>query len=260
MKVLLVDDEQLQLVRLENAVKKVLGTESERFCFQNPVKAIEFSSSEKIDLAFLDIEMPVVNGIQLAKILKSQNPAVNIIFVTAYSEYALDAYSLHASGYLTKPVSEEMVSREVENLRYPVEWRGDKRLQVKCFGSFEVFAGGIPLKFRYGKSKELFAYLIDREGASVNANELNAVLWEEDHKSYFRNLVSDVQNTLKNVGAGNVFCKRRNEFFVDTAKVDCDAYAYKRNDPDAVRAYRGEYMAQYPWAIFDYRSEEEPNE
>ena len=115
-----------------------------------------------------------------------------------------------------------------------------------------MFSDGVPVKFRYAKSKELFAYLVDREGAAVNVNELNAVLWEEDHKSYCRNLISDIASTLKAVGADDVFIKRRNECFIDTEKVDCDYYSYKKNDPDAVRAYRGEYMAQYDWPIFEY--------
>ncbi|MEE3402230.1 MAG: two-component system response regulator, partial [Candidatus Enteromonas sp.] len=84
-----------------------------------------------------------------------------------------------------------------------------------------------------------------------NINELNAVLWEEDHKSYLRNLIVDIQRTLKSVGAEDVFVKRHNECFIDTSKVDCDAYEYKANNPDAIRMYRGEYMIQYPWAIFD---------
>ena len=253
MKVLLVDDEELQLIRLEGVVKKALPDESEILRYTNPVLAFEENKTEKIDIAFLDIEMPALNGVALAKKLKSVNPLVNIIFVTAYNDYALDAYKMHASGYVMKPVSEKKVKEEIDGLRYPVEMKPTKKkLQVKCFGNFEVFSGGVPVKFSRKKSKELFAYLIDREGAAVNVNELNAVLWEdEDRKSYCRNLIADIQATLKTVGADDVFIKRRNECFIDVEKVDCDAYEYKRNNPDAVRAYRGEYMMQYSWPIFE---------
>ena len=109
---------------------------------------------------------------------------------------------------------------------------------------------GNPLKFKRSKSKELFAYLVDREGATANINELNAVLWEEDHKSYLRNLIADIQQSLKDVGCSDVFIKRHNECCIDPNKIDCDAYEYKKNNPDAVRAYRGEYMIQYSWAFF----------
>ena len=251
MKILLVDDEKLQLIRLLNIVKKVLP-DSEILSYTNPVLAFKENENNLIDIAFLDIEMPEINGIQLAKKLKKINPKINVIFVTAYDNYALDAYKLHASGYVTKPVNEKKVKDELEGLRYDVELKPSKKLQVKCFGNFEVFYNGVPLKFARSKSKELFAYLIDREGAAINVNELNAVLWEDDdHKSYFRNLVSDITATLKSVGLDDVFIKRHNECFIDISKVDCDAYEYKNNNPDAIRAYRGEYMMQYSWPIFN---------
>ena len=249
MKILLVDDEKLQLTRLEETVKKVLPT-AEIFSFTNPLEALKEGKSSTIDIAFLDIEMPKLNGIQLAKSLKNINPIINIIFVTAYDSFAIDAMKMHASGFISKPVNKEKILEEIDGLRYPVELTPTKKLQVKCFGNFEVFSNGEPIKFTYNKSKELFAYLIDREGSAINVNELNAILWEEDHKSYLRNLISDIQRTLKKVNASDVFIKRHNECYIDITKVDCDAYEYKNNNPDAIRMYRGEYMMQYSWPIF----------
>ena len=251
MRILLVDDEELQLLRLTEAVKKALPADNVFLSYANPVLAWEENKETPVDIAFLDIDMPVINGIMLAKKLKTVNPQANVIFVTAYNEYALDAYKLHASGYVTKPVNLEKIQEELDGLRYPVEMKSTKKLQVKCFGNFEVFAGGVPVKFLRKKSKELFAYLIDREGAAVNVNELNAILWDEDKKSYFRNLIADIQASLKAVDAEDVFIKRRNECFVDVNKIDCDAYEYRKDNPDAIRMYRGEYMAQYSWAIFE---------
>lgn len=249
MKILLVDDEKLQLIRLENAVKKVLPSAT-LYSFTNPLEALEKSKKEQIDIAFLDIEMPLVNGIQLAKKLKTNNPKISIIFVTAYDNYALEAYRVHASGYLTKPVSEEKIKEEVELLNNIVPLEKSKDIQIKCFGNFEIFYKDEPIKFAYQKSKEVVAYLVDREGAVININELNAVLWEEDHKSYLRNLLADIQKTLKTLGASDVLVKRRNGYSIDVNKVDCDAYEYKNGNPDAIRLYRGEYMIQYPWAFF----------
>ncbi len=256
MKILLVDDESLQLLRLENTLKKIMPDE-EYFSYTNPKKAYEETVNEKIDIAFLDIEMPLISGINLAKKLKKINPLVNIIFVTAFDNYALDAYKLHASGYVLKPVSVEKIKKELDGLRYTLEIKPTKLLQVKCFGNFEVFKDGTPIKFKYQKSKELFVYLVDREGASSNINELNAVLWEEDHKSYLRNLIADVQETLKASGVEDVFIKRHNECFIDPNKIDCDAYEYKNGNPNAIRMYRGEYMIQYEWAMFDDKDYDE---
>ena len=251
MKVLLVDDEQLQLLRLENACKKVMP-DAELFSYTNPLKAAEENATNDIDLAFLDIEMPGINGIQLAKKLKKNHPSVRIIFVTAYHQYALDAFKVHASGYLSKPVSEDKIKEELKELTHePIELASKKPIQIKCFGNFEIFHDGQPIKFKRSKSKELIAYLVDREGSAITTSELNAVLWEEDHPSYLRNLFGDIQGAFAEIGVEGVFIKRHNECYIDISKVDCDAYEYKKGNPNAVRMYRGEYMVQYPWAVFD---------
>ena len=252
MKILLVDDEELQLLRLENLCKKLIP-DGELLCYTNPKKAYDDNINNKIDIAILDIEMPVINGISLAKKLKKINPVINIIFVTAYNNYALDAYGVHASGYILKPITENKLKEELNDLRHIPEitkTNNKKLIQVKCFGNFEVFMNGVPLKFHRQTSKELFAYLVDREGASTNMNELNSILWQEDNNSYLRNLIADIKDTLDEVGASDVFIKRHNECFIDPTKIECDAYEYKNNNPDAIRAYRGEYMIQYSWPIF----------
>lgn len=249
MKVLLVDDEQLQLIRLKESVEHILK-DCEILSYTNPLQALEENKSKNIDIAFLDISMPQLNGIMLAKSLKQFNPKINIIFVTAYDDYAFEAMQLHASGYVSKPVNEDKIKKEIEALRYPSELKMTKKLQIKCFGNFEIFHDGKPVKFAYQKSKEVFAYLVDREGSSININELNAVLWEEDHKSYLRNLIADIQKTLKAIGCDDVFIKHHNGYSIDVNKVDCDAYEYKRDNPNAIRMYRGEYMMQYSWPIF----------
>ena len=253
MRILLVDDEQLQLVRLENMCKKVMP-DAQFFLYTNPVRALLETKDTKIDIAFLDIEMPEINGIQLAKKLKIRDPNIKIIFVTAYNEYALDAFKLHASGYLSKPVNEEKIKEEINELkRNNFIPSNNKPIQVKCFGNFEIFHNGNPIKFKRSKSKELIAYLIDREGSAISVNELNAILWEEDHPSYLRNLFADIQKTFDAIGVKDVFIKRHNECFINIDNIECDAYEFKKNNQDAIRMYRGEYMAQYPWAVFNVK-------
>lgn len=250
MKILLADDEALQLKRLEGAVKSVLP-EAEIYSYTNPLEAYEQHNGKDIDIAFLDISMPGLSGIQLAKKLKANNPTINVIFVTAYEDYALESFKIHASGYVLKPVNASKIKEEMEMLRHPIGQKSEKKIVAKCFGNFEVFCEGKPINFSYKKSKEVFAYLVDREGAAVTMGELNAVLWEEDHNSYLRNLIADIQTTLKGLGADDVFIKRHSECYIDVTKIDCDAYQYKANDPNAINLYRGEYMIQYSWPMFE---------
>jgi two-component SAPR family response regulator len=197
--------------------------------------------------------MAGMNGIALAKKLKDLIPKINIIFVTAYSEYATEAFELYPSGYVLKPVTKEAAEREIENLRHPLEQKGGANLYVQTFGNFEVFSNGAPLKFRYSKSKELLAYLIDRNGAAVNTNQLCAVLWEEKQesknmKTYLRKLVSDLMKTLREAGADDIIQKRYNNFAVVPDKIDCDSYGFMKGDPKCINAYKGQYMFQYSWA------------
>ena len=250
MKALLVDDEELQLLRLKGAAEKALPG-CELLCYTNPVKALKETESEKIDVAFLDIEMPVINGLRLARKLKMRDPDIRVVFVTAYDQYALEAFKVHASGYLSKPVNEAKIREEMEQINLPpLSLKPQKKIQAKCFGNFELFHNGEPIKFARSKSKELLAYLIDREGSAISVAELNAILWEEDRPSYLRNLISDIQRTLKEIDCDDVFIKRHNECYVDVSKIDCDAYEFKNNNPEAIRMFRGQYMYQYSWAMF----------
>ena len=103
MKVLLVDDESLQLVRLENACKQVLK-DSTFSSFTNPLKALEESNKVTFDIAFLDIEMPQMSGFDF---LDKYKKNIQIIVISASRKYALDAYDYDITDYLLKPIAYE---------------------------------------------------------------------------------------------------------------------------------------------------------
>ena len=244
---LAVDDENLQLNKLVDTLKAA-DPRCEVLSFNNPLVALEAVKQVKIDVAFLDIEMGGMNGVELGKRLKQLNPNINIIFVTGYDQYAIDAYSMHASGYLTKPVSVERIKAELSNLRYPMPGGNDaNRLKAQCFGQFEVFYNNKPIKFARSKTKEMLAYLIDKRGAMVSVKELSQALFGEDKGSYIRNLVADLTQALKEFNIEEVFVKRFNSYGVDSSLISCDYYDYLKGEPYAVKAYRGSYMEQYSW-------------
>ena len=133
MRFLAVDDENIQLLKLVDCIKEV-APNNEVVTFHNPLQVLDYVKENPAEVAFLDIEMPGMNGVELAKKLKEINPSINIIFVTGYSEYALEAYSLHASGYLTKPVTAERIKLELEDLRFPMPRKKEsKKIKVQCF-------------------------------------------------------------------------------------------------------------------------------
>ena len=253
MKILAVDDERMQLRLLERSIREA-SPDCDVYAADKPADALIWAEENRPDVAFCDIKMPAMNGILLGKELKKLNPQINLVFVTGYyEEYAAEAAPLRYSGYLQKPATAEGVKNELFNLRYPLpKPETQKLLTVQCFGNFEVFANGKPLPFRRSKTKELFAYLVDRRGAQVNGGEICAALYEDErneknNKGDLRKCVADLRQTLAAVHADAVFRKGFDRYAVDVSLLLCDYYDWEKNEAYAVRAFRGEYMRQYSW-------------
>lgn len=252
MKIIAVDDEKLALDTLVDSIEKAVPDASITG-FRKPEDALTYVCENDCEIAFLDIKMRGMTGLELAKRLKDIRGEINIIFVTGYSEYSLDAFRLYASDYLLKPATPDAVKQAMEHLRTPVKPIQTKRVRIQCFGNFEVYVDNKPLIFGRAKSKELLAYLVDRMGASVTMGELMAIMWEDgadtsSRQSNLRNLIADLKNVLSDVEVGNIILKRRNSIAVNCEMVDCDYYDFLRHIPYAVNAYHGEYMMQYSWA------------
>ena len=153
MKILCLDDEQLALQMLEMCVKQV-KPDADVLAFDDQDDLLEEAEQNGCDVAFLDIHMRGMNGVEVAKRLKQSNPKMNIIFVTGFSEYKADAMDMRASGYIMKPVTKEEVARELEELRFPIIPKNDALLKVQCFGNFDVFLpDGTPVHFERSRSK-----------------------------------------------------------------------------------------------------------
>lgn len=247
MKILAVDDEAIALDGLVSCIEKA-EPDAEVRGFRSGLQALDFVGKNPCDVAFLDIEMRELDGIELARRLKRENPKINLIFATGYSAYAGDALSLRASGYLLKPVTAEKVRQELDELRHPVAPEAGKRVRVQTFGDFEVFIGGRPAKFRYSKTKELLAYLVDRRGALCANDEIMAVLWEDrTNDSYFKKLRDDLLQALSEAGCGDIIARQWGKIGVLPQKLDCDYYNWLDGRLSAINAYNGEYMTQYSW-------------
>lgn len=206
------------------------------------------------DLAFLDIEMRGVNGITLAKRFQKINPRVNIIFVTGYGDYTGEAFSLYASAYIMKPVTSEKVKKALETLRYGSAFE-EGRVKAVTFGNFEVYFKGEPIKFKYKKTKELLAYLIDRRGALCTNNDIIAVIWEDDdfgmdRQDYLKKLKQDLSKTFSELGVEDIIIKQRGQIGINPKKIECDYFKYLEGDSTIMNSYQGEYMAQYGWSEY----------
>ena len=119
--------------------------------------------------------------------------------------------------------------------------------------SFQVYVDGKPIGFKLAKSKEILAYLVDRQGAGVSRAELFAAVWEDrpyDRKQqkqldvYIRSL----RETLQAYGISAILEMEKGILRVKPDTFVCDAYLFYSGDSDTINAYRGEYMSAYPWA------------
>ena len=242
-----VDDEALMLSALVAAIEESPDI-AEVTSFSDCERALEFAAATPIDVAFLDINMRGMGGLALAERILAARPSCKIVFCTGYEEYAIPAFKLHASGYLMKPISAEDVQSEIDNIKGMRQ--KEKLLTVNCFGNFEVYAKGEKVMFKRLKSKELFAFLVDRNGAGMTAKQICAVLFPDDtddtkNAAYLRQLVLDLKNTLRSVGAEGVLCHETPCYRVDTGLIKCDYITYlETGKPE----FHGEYMSQYSWA------------
>ena len=242
-----VDDEVLMLgalVKAVNASPDIATVEK----FSDCEMALEFVKNNAVDIAFLDINMRGMGGLALAEKIIAMRPDCKIVFCTGYEEYALSAFKIHASGYLMKPISAEDVQKEIDNIKGLRQ--KEKLLTVRCFGNFEVYSKGEKVAFKRLKSKELFAFLVDRNGAGMTAKQICAILFPDDmddskNAAYLRQLVLDLKNTLRTVGAENVLRHETPCYRIDTTLIQCDYISYlETGKPE----FHGEYMMQYSWA------------
>ena len=249
------DDEELMLQMLEMTVRGA-KPDAETYCYDDQDDLLEDAKEEGCDIAFLDIHMRGMNGVELAKRLKEINPKMNIIFVTGFSEYAGDAMKMHASGYIMKPVTKEKVEAELADLRFPIEPKAGALLRVQCFGNFDVFTpDGEHVHFDRSRSKEIFAYLIHRHGSSCTTREIAAALFEDEpyddkQQNYLQQLMYAMIKSLKKIGVEQVVNRSYNALSVNPDMIDCDYWRFKELDGGAVNSYQNEYMSQYSWAEF----------
>lgn len=122
--VILVDDRKLILTGGLPVLEKVMPNATVTG-FVDANEAVSYAKENRVSLAFLDIELREMTGLELCRALLDINPHTNVVYLTAYSSYALDAWTTGASGFMLKPITPEGVRKQLENLRYPFRFGGD---------------------------------------------------------------------------------------------------------------------------------------
>lgn len=248
MKVILVDDEPLSLELFKLECSNMPGFEVAGF-FDNPVEALEYAKKHPVDFALLDIDMPEMTGIALARQLHLHRPEMIIIFVTAHPEYSADAIHAKADFVVFKPYEREDIIDALERARLLSE-RQNKRIRFRTFGHFDLFVDGKLVNFKSAKAKELLALCVSRMGGEVTIYEMVETLWAAtgDQGLGYRTTIKALADTLKGVNAEKLLRRKRSVLYLDVDEFDCDLIDFKAGKASAVNAYHGEFMQQYAWA------------
>lgn len=271
-KTIIIDDERPAINNLERFLQAYDQIEVVA-SYKDVTKAIKEVHNYNVNLVFLDVDMPKMNGIEAAEKILQIDSNIDIVFVTAYNDYAVDAFEVEAVDYVMKPIMkkrlDKTMDRVIRRFKANIHDKKENELRVLCFGNFEIFWGNESLKWRTSKAEEFIAYLVHQRGNFVQKAKIIEELWpDKDEKQATKLLhtsVYYVRNTFKNIGLEGAinYSNKMYKFDIPDFYCDVDEFnkimnsLYKNINIDIkiykeiLEIYRGEYFEgnDYSWSI-----------
>jgi two-component SAPR family response regulator len=230
-KAIIVDDEELARSRLAVLLAEI---EEIELCgsFGTAEQALNFIENNLIEVIFLDITMPEMDGMEFANLLMERGSSASVVFVTGYGEYAVEAFELEATDYLLKPISRERLSKTIGRLIKKQQSKV-KGLHITCFGGFRVSLeedGGQAIGWRSPKVEELFAYLVSK--GSVSRDEIADTLWDgftlDKAMKNLNSTVYYIRKALQQYGLEECLITTRKQISLDCKRIYCDLYEFQQ--------------------------------
>ncbi|MHC6178668.1 response regulator [Clostridium sp. JNZ X4-2] len=237
MKTVIVEDEKpilklMKLVISRNKHLKIVGQ------FTDSREALKGTSKLLPDVVFVDVEMPFMNGLELSRKIKSFNENIQIVFVTAYEKYALEAFKVNAVNYILKPITEEDLNATVDRLlknQHTEETtsKDDKKNKIFILGCFKVYgsSGDEIIKWSTAKVQELFSYFVYKKGEDTDKWQLCDILWPDSPpKKAEHNLHSSIyrmKTVLKSVGIENIVHYENGKYGMNLKEFYCDSWRFE---------------------------------
>ncbi|RIX52078.1 response regulator [Paenibacillus nanensis] len=279
---LLIDDEEIALDVMEILLEQI-GDVTIAGKYQRVSEAIAQAAELKPDIIFLDIEMPGMNGLDAGKQLFEQCPSADLVYVTAYHQYAVEAFESNAIGYLLKPVTGEQLAntlaryktlraREAIRLKEPAPLENNgyrptaarkRNLRLHVMGSLELYdREGKAVTWRTQKTKELFACLWCFHDAPFTRFQIIDRLWPEIEldraQALFHTTLYNLRSMLKAEGFPDMVMFENGRYWMQTGRIDSDIerlreimrHTDKSAADEALALYRGDLleMEYYQWA------------
>ena len=252
MRAIVVDDEPIMTRRFERLSRTIQDLNLVGF-FETPNEALRYVQNNPIEIAFLDIELPGMNGIQLAEELRKYRKDIMIVFVTAFERYIKDFNKIGGDYYIVKPYSQEVLKKMMEKLRL-LEVRQHKPIYIQTFGRFLVKKKDKPIKLT-GKTKEIFALLVAQCGKEISNKEIYATIWEgrpysNNHMSVYYNALRRLKNILLSEEMGDLLLSTPKGQAVNIDLFDCDYYEWKEGKLNLRSRFVGEFLSEYSWGEY----------
>lgn len=252
MRAIVIDDEPIMIrsfMRLSREISDlhVMAT------FESAEDAVEYAETESFEIAFLDIELPGMNGIECARLLKQKIPGILIVFVSAYDDYLRESNRIGGDDYLLKPYTAETIEKTMEKMRLLVQ-RQKKSIYVQMFGRFTVMKDGVPIPLR-GKAKEILALILVKRGKEISNEEIYSTLWEArgysnvQMKVYY-NALKRLKDSLEKYGIRDIIFSTARGQMANTEVFDCDYYSWQDGCEDAKEQFEGEFLTEYSWGEY----------
>lgn len=227
---IIVDDEPncseyLEFILKDNKAINISGN------YNSSQDALDCITGLEIDIAFLDIDLPEIDGLTLADMLLDICPNISVVFVTAYNQYAVDAFKLNALDYILKPISRERITETINRLANKKSLvLKDNKIVVNCFGKFCVSSleTNEIVKWKTSKSEELFAYLVSNLGQDVLIENISSDIFQNmDAEKAYNNIKTTIyyiKKTLSNFGVSGVIASTRGAYRIVPDTIECDYF------------------------------------
>ncbi len=270
LRTILVDDEELSIKRLKKILTECSGIQ---ICntFSNSLEAYEYIKKNKVDVAFLDISMPDIDGMTFADMLRDTDSNIDVVFITGYDEYAVKAFELNALDYLLKPVTCERLQKTLDKIRKKRRYmRENPGIRISLFNGFKIYTTddeGREIKLRSPKTEELFAFIVYK--GTTSREEIVDTLWGGfDFNKALKNINANIyyiRKALNSYGLEDCIKTGKKEIGIDAGRITCDLFEFERlikknkitriKDSgiyeEAVELYSGGFLngKGYEWAV-----------
>lgn len=235
LRAIVVDDERPALNLLAKLLREREGVQVIA-CYTDPIELLEHVVELAPDVVFLDIEMPEMDGLELASRLLEQEMDTEIVFVTAYRQYAIDAFRVQALDYLLKPAEPRLLDETIERVRKlrqaaALSRPEESEARIVCFGGLELVREAGPIRFVTSKTEELLAYLLVHRGKAISMWALCESLWPnadlEKSKHNLHTTAYRLKKTLREQGIQINISTRRGYYYLECEE-SCDYIRFER--------------------------------